>query len=106
MTQEHALSLLKRFKLKGDGEEDKIVLQLLDGRREEMYWEGVPDKVRALAVQRAQQAHKAQRANGDPVQKDDQDGVSIGELKPPKKRQRRWAHVHGSVNLNQPLTST
>jgi hypothetical protein len=51
----------------------------------------VPDKVRALAVQRAQQAQKAQRANGDPVQKDDQDGVSIGpgELKPSKKRQRR-----------------
>jgi hypothetical protein len=52
-----------------------------------MYWEGVPDKVRALAVQRAQKAQKAQRANGDPVQEDDdQDGVS---LKPAKKRQRR-----------------
>ncbi|KAF8489477.1 hypothetical protein F5888DRAFT_1746467 [Russula emetica] len=93
-TREHALSLLKRFKLKcgkGDMEEDKIMLELLDGRREEMYWEGVPDKVRALAVQRAQKAQKAQRANGDPVQKDDQDGVSIGpgELKPSKKRQRR-----------------
>jgi hypothetical protein len=90
-TREHALSLLKRFKLKcgkGDGEEDKIMLESLDGRREEMYWEGVPDKVRALAVQRAQQAQKAQRANGDLVQKDDQDVVS-GELKPPRKRQRR-----------------
>ncbi len=87
-TREHALSLLKRFKLecgKGDREEDKIVLELLDGRREEMYWEGVPDKVRALAVQRAQQA------KGALVQKDDQDDVSIGpgELKPLKKRQRR-----------------
>jgi hypothetical protein len=86
-TREHALSLLERFKLKcgkGDGEEDKIVLELLNGRREEVYWEGVPDKVRALAVQRAQ---KAQRANGDLVQKDDdQGGVS---LKPTKKRQRR-----------------
>jgi hypothetical protein len=93
-TREHSLSLLKRFKLecgKDDREEDKIVLELLDGRREEMYWEGVPDKVRALAVQRAQQAQKAQRANGDLVPKDDQDGVStgLGELKPPKKRQRR-----------------
>ena len=93
-TREHALSLLKRFKLecgKGDREEDKIVLELLDGRREEMYWGAVPDKVRALAVQRAQKAQKAQRANGDPVQEDDQDGVSMGtgELKPPKKRQRR-----------------
>lgn len=67
------------------------MLELLDGRREEMYWEGVPDKVRALAVQRAQRAHKAQRANGDLVQQDDQDGVSMGsgEPKPPKKRQRR-----------------
>jgi hypothetical protein len=91
-TREHALSLLKRFKLKcgkGDGEEDKIMLELLDGRREEMYWDGVPEKVRALAVQRARQAQKAQQANGDLVPKDDQDGVSTGELKPPKKRQRR-----------------
>lgn len=62
------------------------MLELLNGRREEMYWDGVPEKVRALAVQRAQ---KAQRANGDLVPKDDQDGVSTGELKPPKKRQRR-----------------
>jgi xRRM domain len=90
--QEHAISLLKQFRLKsgkGDGEEDKIVLELLDGRREEMYWEGVPDKVRALAVQRAQQAHKAQR--GDTMQSGDQDEVSVGlgEQKPPKKRQRR-----------------
>jgi hypothetical protein len=94
-TREHALSLLKLFKLKcgkGDREEDKIILELLDGRREEMYWEGVPDKVRALAVQRAQKAQKVQRANGDLVQKDDdQDDVSMepGEIKPPRKRQRR-----------------
>jgi len=87
---------LKRFKLKcgkGDREEDKIMLELLDGRREEMYWEGVPDKVRAVAVQRAQKAQKAQRTNGDLVEKDDdQDGVSSmepGEVKPPRKRQRR-----------------
>jgi hypothetical protein len=48
----------------------------------------VPDKVRALAVQRAQ---KAQRTNGDLVQQDGQDGVSTGPgaLKPPKKRHRR-----------------
>jgi hypothetical protein len=30
-----------------------------------MYWEGVPDKVRALAVRRAHQAHKTQRGDGD-----------------------------------------
>ena len=90
--QEHALSLLKRFRLKlgkGNGEEDKIVLELIDGRREEMYWDGVPDKVRALAVQRAQQAHKTQR--GETMQSGDQDDVAVGlgEQKPPRKRQRR-----------------
>ena len=91
-TREHALSLLKRFTLeygKGDREEDKIILELLDGRREEMYWEGVPDKVRAVAVQRAQKAQKAQRANGDLVQKDDDQNGVPGEVKPPRKRQRR-----------------
>jgi len=87
--QEHALSLLKRFRLKrgdGDREEDKILLELLEGRREEMYWEGVPDKVRALAVQRAQQAHKTHG-----YVKDDQDNGSMGfgERKLPKKRQKR-----------------
>jgi hypothetical protein len=95
MTQEHARSLVKRFSLKygkGDEEEDKIVLQLLDGRREEMYWEGVPDKVRALAVRRAQQAHKAQQqGDGDVMHTDDQDDAS----KPPKKRQRRREISHG-----------
>lgn len=93
-TRDHALSLLKQFKFKcrkGDAEEDKIMLELLDGRREEMYWEGVPDKVRALAVQRAQQAQKAQWVNGDLVLKNVQDSASmgLGELKPQKKRQRR-----------------
>jgi hypothetical protein len=114
-TREHALSLLKRFKLeygKGDREEDKIVLELLDGRREEMYWEGVPDKVHALAVQRAQ---KAQRANGDPVQEDDQDGVSMGtggaqatEKTPEAMNEtiKIQARVHGFMNVNQPPTST
>jgi hypothetical protein len=85
---------LKRFSLKfgkGNQEEDKIVLELLDGRREEMYWEGVPDKVRALAVQRAQQVHKgAQPDDGDAMQTDDQ-GMLMGPggRNPPKKRQRR-----------------
>lgn len=57
------------------------MLELLEGRREEMYWEGVPDKVRALAVQRARQT----------MQSGDQEDVSVGpgEQKPPKKRQRR-----------------
>jgi hypothetical protein len=84
---------LKRFKLKrGKGnQEDMIVLELLDGRREEMYWADVPDKVRALAVQRAQQAHKARPDDGD-----DQvdEPMGSGERKPPKKRQRRQMTRH------------
>ncbi|KAI0301516.1 hypothetical protein B0F90DRAFT_1628378 [Multifurca ochricompacta] len=59
-TREHALSLLKLFKedaaemgKKGEEEETRLVLELLEGRREEMYWEQVPEKVRVLAVQHA-----------------------------------------------------
>ena len=97
-TQEHALSLLKRFKLKrgkGDREVDTIVLESLDGRREEMYWADVPDKVRALAVQRAQQVHNAQPDDGD-----DQGDESMGpgERKPSKKRQRHGSkHPHPHI---------
>lgn len=61
--------LLKRFE-RGAGaeeEEKKIALELLDGRREEMYWECVPEKVRALAVQRsqAQAADEGRQGDGD-----------------------------------------
>jgi len=58
---------------------------LLDGRREEMYWECVPDKVRALAVQRAQ-VHSAPQKNGDRVQAVDE-GASMGMGE--RKRRRR-----------------
>ena len=68
-TREYALSLLKRFEQRA-GEE--IVLELLDGRREEMYWECVPDKVRALAVQRSQ-AHQTRQGDGDNLRADNQD---------------------------------
>jgi len=94
-TREHALSLLKRFGLeygKGDEEEEegKIVLELLAGRREEVYWDGVPDKVRTLAVQRAKQAdgiRRGDRNNGDAMKHpDDQNG---GEPRPSKKRQKK-----------------
>ncbi|KAI9462034.1 hypothetical protein F5148DRAFT_236214 [Russula earlei] len=69
-TREHALSLLRRFEGGANGEE--IVLELLEGRREEMYWQDVPDKVRALAVQRAQ-AHQAPRGERRFVHADDED---------------------------------
>jgi len=79
-TREHALSLLERFNGSATGE--GIVLELLNGRREEMYWESLPDKVRALALQRAQ-AQKPQRGEGDVVQVDD---MGNGERKRRKRR--------------------
>jgi hypothetical protein len=83
-TREHALLLLKRFEKK-QGTGEAVALELLDGRREEMYWECVPDKVRALAVQRAQ-AHSARQKNGDRVQAvDEAASVGMGE----RKRRRR-----------------
>lgn len=42
-----------RSKQGASGQEMVIALELLEGRREEVYWENVPEKVRALAVQRA-----------------------------------------------------
>jgi len=83
-TREHALSLLKRFQGSATGE--GIVLELLDGRREEMYWESLPDKVRALALQRAQ-ARKPQPGQGDVVQVDDNGTfMENGERKPRRRR--------------------
>jgi len=83
-TREHALSLLRHFKGSTTGE--GIVLELLDGRREEMYWESLPDKVRTLALQRAL-ARKPQRGEGDVVQVDDKDAfMGNGERKWRKRR--------------------
>ena len=82
-TREYALSLLKRFEQRA-GEE--IALELLDGRREEMYWECVPDKVRALAVQRSQ-AHQTRQGDGDDLRADDQDASR--ETRERKRRRRR-----------------
>ncbi|KAH9959221.1 hypothetical protein BC827DRAFT_1214899 [Russula dissimulans] len=83
-TGEHALSLLKRFQGSATGE--GIVLELLDGRREEMYWESLPDKVRALALQRTQ-ARKPQRGQGDVVRVDDNGTfMENGERKPRRRR--------------------
>jgi len=73
------VSLLQCFEQRA-GEE--IALELLDGRQEEMYWECVPGKVRALAVQRSQ-AHEAPQGDSDGVRADDQDALKeTGEGKP------------------------
>ena len=45
-----------------------LELELLEGRREEVYWENVPEKVRALAVQRAHA--RGRDANADDVEED------------------------------------
>ena len=49
MTPEYAQELLEA----SQNTELGLELELLEGRREEVYWENVPEKVRALAVQRA-----------------------------------------------------
>ena len=47
-------------------QEPELELELLTGRREEVYWENVPEKVRALAVQRAHaQVHQTRRGESD-----------------------------------------
>ena len=49
MTPEYAQEFLEA----SQNTELGLELELLEGRREEVYWENVPEKVRALAVQRA-----------------------------------------------------
>jgi hypothetical protein len=57
---EHAQTLLAA--VQSDQSANVQELELLEGRREEVYWENVPEKVRALAVQRAHaQVHQTQR---------------------------------------------
>jgi hypothetical protein len=83
-TREHALLLLQRFERCVGEEREEITLELLDGRREEMYWECVPDKVRAHAVQRSQ----ALEVRGDAVRTyDDEDPSREPGLR--KRRRRR-----------------
>jgi hypothetical protein len=73
---------------------DELELELLEGRREEMYWENVPEKVRALAVQRAYaQVHQTrtdvpglrQNANGD----GEEDTGSASHASGTRRRKRR-----------------
>lgn len=80
--------LLKRFEQDaGAGEE--IALELLDGRREEVYWKGVPEKVRALAVQRSQAAHKGQRGDGVAAMRADVEDPSRENGERKRRRRRR-----------------
>ncbi len=82
-TREHALSLRRRFEQHA-GEE--IALELLDGQREEICWECVPDKVFPLAVQRLR-VHKARQGDIDAMRADDQD--ALNETNERKRRRRR-----------------
>ena len=52
-TSEHAQALLEASQSNDGASAQELELELLMGRREEVYWENVPEKVRALAVQRA-----------------------------------------------------
>ena len=80
--------LLKRFEQGAGAGEEEIALELLDGRREEMYWECVPEKVRALAVQRSQAAHKSLQGDGDAAMRVDVEDPSTENGV--RKRRRRW----------------
>ena len=87
-TREHALLLLKRFE-QGAGVGEEIALELLDGRREEMYWECVPEKVRTLAVQRSQAAHTSRLGHGDTAMRVDVEDPSREKGERKRRRRRR-----------------
>ena len=91
-TSEHAQALLEAERSKQGTEE--LELELLEGRREEMYWENVPEKVRALAVQRAYaQVHRTRTdltgighdANGD----GEEDTGNVSHANGTRRRKRR-----------------
>ena len=86
-TREHALSLLRRFeeRVGEGGEESAMTLELLEERREEVYWQNVPEKVRALAIQRAQ-AHETQPGGVGPHADDEDPPMGVNG----QKRRRRW----------------
>ncbi|KAI0246534.1 hypothetical protein BJV78DRAFT_1253749 [Lactifluus subvellereus] len=87
-SREHALSLLRRFEERAGerGEESAITLELLEERREEVYWQNVPEKVRALAMQRAQ-THEAQPGGVGPHGDDEDSPMGASGRK--KRRRRR-----------------
>jgi hypothetical protein len=91
-TPENAQTLLEAERSKQGAEE--LELELLEGRQEEMYWENVPEKVRALAVQRAYaQVHQTRTdvpgvgkdANGD----EEEDTGSANHVSGTRRRKRR-----------------
>lgn len=98
-THEHAQALLEAARSDHDASVQEPELELLKGRREEMYWENVPEKVRSLAVQRAHaQVHQTRRgerdapglgqgANGD--EEDTQGPGSASHLGGTRRKRRR-----------------
>ncbi|KAH9170376.1 hypothetical protein EDB89DRAFT_2072053 [Lactarius sanguifluus] len=79
-TRKHAQALLEAARSEHGTSVQEPELELLEGRREEMYWENVPEKVRALAVQRA-------RANED--EEDTQDPGSQSQVGGTRRKRRR-----------------
>ena len=73
---------------------EELELELMEGRREEMYWENVLENVRALAVQRAYaQVHQTRAdvpgvghdANGD----GEEDTGNVSHASGTRRRKRR-----------------
>jgi len=79
-TPEHGQALLAAARSKqGDASVQNLELELLEGRREEVYWENVPEKVRALAAQRARaQVQKNGPDAGQDGNGDDEGGAGHG----------------------------
>ncbi|KAF8261188.1 hypothetical protein EI94DRAFT_1833435 [Lactarius quietus] len=93
---EHAQALLEAARPKqGDASVQDLELELLGGQREEVYWEKVPEKVRALAVQRARaQVHRSWRgfpqdANGDDEEDVGSTGHASASVSETRRRKRR-----------------
>ena len=95
-TPEHAQALLEaaRSKQGASVHELEMELELLEGRREEMYWENVPEKVRALAVQRAHaQVYQTRRnvpgVGQDPIGDEEEDTGGASHASGTRRRKRR-----------------
>ena len=95
-TPEHAQALLEaaRSNQTVNVQELDFDLELLMGRREEMYWENVPEKVRSLAVQRAHaQVHQTRRdvpgGGQDLIGDEDDDTRGVSNASGTRRRKRR-----------------
>jgi len=92
MTRDHALELLEAARSKrGKKLEPEPELELLEGRREEMYWENVPEKVRALAAQRvlAQTHQMGSGAKGVPGTRPGTNGDKVEDTLGGSRRRKR-----------------